>query len=186
MPRLFTVPNMIATLTLCVVSINSTVAAAHPTAILRARAPSPVVEVQLTRSGAFAHPDESLVVGMTVLDRQIIDVDGDGDSDQLAFVDVGDRVFTPLERSLVGRGAVVFFNDQGSWHGQTIASVSSRAIESGYNWAEAPALVGGRTPVLRVLYSGVHAGRFAQAEYAVRFDRNAIRPLSSHPHNSKR
>lgn len=145
-----------------------------------------MVEVQLTMSGLFSAPDDALVPGMTVLDRQVVDVDGDGDSDQLAFVDVEDRTFTAAQRARTGRGAVVFFNEQGRWRGQTIASVDATAIEAAYNWADAPAFVAGRAPVLRVLYSAAFAGRIAQAEYSVRFDRDAIRPVLSQSSHAKR
>jgi hypothetical protein len=172
-----------ASLLLCTVQ---SVAIAHPSALQRAHAQSPLVEVPLTQAGSFSTPDESLAPGLEVLDRQFVDVDGDGDIDQLAFVDLADRPMLAARRAQLGRGAVVFINDAGQWRGQTVASVGSRSVEAAYNWAAAPSLVRRGAPVLRVLYSGAHAGRFAQAEYQVRFDRNMLRAVRTHAAISKR
>ncbi len=165
---------------LCVFGLSS-VADAQPSPLSRASAPSPVVTVALTQDGTFDSPDAALAQGLSIVDRQSADLDGDGDADVLAFVDV--REGSPTTGPHAGRGAVVFFREgERSWRGRTVASVPALPFESAYNWGDVTHRRGGVATVVRLLYSAAYRGRFAHAEYRVRFDRDGMHVMQSSPH----
>lgn len=165
---------------LCVFGLSS-VADAQPSPLTRASATIPVVTVALTQDGTFDSPDSALAQGLSIVDRQSVDLDGDGDADVLAFVDV--REGSPTTGPHAGRGAVVFFREgERSWRGRTVASVPALPFESAYNWGDVTQRRGGVATVVRLLYSAAYRGRFAHAEYRVRFDRDGMHVMQSSPH----
>lgn len=165
---------------LCVFGLSS-VADAQPSPLTRASATIPVVTVALTQDGTFDSPDSALAHGLSIVDRQSVDLDGDGDADVLAFVDV--REGSPTTGPHAGRGAVVFFREgERSWRGRTVASVPALPFESAYNWGDVTQRRGGVATVVRLLYSAAYRGRFAHAEYRVRFDRDGMHVMQSSPH----
>ncbi len=162
------------------VATLSSAADAQPSPLGRATLPMPVVTVALTQDGTFDSPDAALAVGLSIVDRQNADLDGDGDQDALAFVDV--REGSPTTGAHAGRGAVVFFREgERAWRGRTVASVPAMPFESAYNWGEVMQRRGGAATVVRLLYSAAFRGRFAHAEYRVRFDRDGVHIMHSQP-----
>jgi hypothetical protein len=154
-------------------------AVAQPSPLGRAASPTPIVAVALTQQGTFAAPEAVLQAGLSIVDQQSADLDGDGDLDMLAFVDVseGSSVYGPN----AGRGAVVILCDgERAWRGRTIASVPAVPFESAYNWGEVltnGARNGTGATIVRLLYSAAYRGRFAHAEYRLRFDRDGMHIL---------
>jgi hypothetical protein len=159
---------------LCGICLPSVAAAQSPTLAL-ARASAPVIRVPLTGDGTFASPEEALAPGLSIVDQQSIDLDGDGDEDLLAFVDLDDA--TPVTTPGAGRGAVVILREPDGWRARTVASVPALPFESAYNWA-APRVESGVT-VARLLYSAADRGRFARASYRMRFDHDGAPVLSA-------
>lgn len=161
-----------ANVVLCTILVAS-VADAQTSPLGRASSPTPIVTVALTQDGTFDSPESALVSGLSIVDRQSADLDGDGDTDVLAFVDV--REGSPVLGPNAGRGAVVFFREgERSWRGRTVASVPAVPFESAYNWGEVTQRRGAGATVVRLLYSAAFRGRFAHAEYRVRFDREGM------------
>ena len=166
-----------ANVVLCTILVAS-VADAQPSPLGRASSPTPIVTVALTQDGTFDSPEAALASGLSIVDRQSADLDGDGDSDVLAFVDV--REGSPVVGPNAGRGAVVFFREgERSWRGRTVASVPAIPFERAYNWGDVTQRRGAGATVVRLLYSAAYRGRFAHAEYRVRFDREGMHLLHS-------
>ena len=115
--------------------------------------------------------------GLGIVDRQSTDLDGDGDEDVLAFVDLVDGA--PVTGRNAGRGAVVFFREGEAWRGRTVASVPAVPYESAYNWGDVTSHRRGSnaSPTIRLFYSAAYRGRFAQTEYRIRFDREGMHVL---------
>lgn len=145
-----------------------------------------MVSVALTRDGVFESPDAALSNGLSIVDRQSTDLDGDGDADVLAFVDVSESA--SAHASSAGRGAVVFFREgERAWRGRTVASVPAVPFESAYNWGDVSHhRRGSAGTVVRLLYSAAHQGRFAHAEFRLRFDREGIHVLNGSPRTAAR
>lgn len=167
----------VASAALCAFA-TTTIADAQPSPLGRASAPTPIVTVALTQDGTFDSPESALASGLSIVDRQSADLDGDGDTDVLAFVDV--REGAAVTGPNAGRGAVVFFREgERAWRGRTVASVPALPFESAYNWGEVSQRRGAGATIVRLLYSAAFRGRFAHAEYRVRFDREGMHFLHS-------
>jgi hypothetical protein len=162
---------------LCVLALPSVAAAQSASPLSRALSSTPIVSVILTQDGTFATPTEALMSGLGIVDRQSADLDGDGDEDVLAFVDLLDGASVTGRNA--GRGAVVFFREGEVWRGRTVASVPAIPYESAYNWGEVTAHRRGTnaSPTIRLFYSAAYRGRFAQTEYRIRFDREGMHVL---------
>lgn len=159
---------------------------AQSSPLWRASLTAPMVTVPLTRDGVFESPDAALSSGLSIVDRQSTDLDGDGDADVLAFVDVSET--SSAYGTNAGRGAVVFFCEgQRAWRGRTVASVPAVPFESAYNWGDVShQRRGSAGTVVRLLYSAAHQGRFAHAEFRLRFDREGIHVLNGAPRTAAR
>jgi hypothetical protein len=163
---------------LCVTGLPS-VAVAQSSALALARSTAPVVRVALTEDGTFASPEQALYPGLSIVDQQAADLDGDGDEDLLAFVDLDDDA--SVTDPGAGRGAVAFFREPDGWRARTVASVPALPFESAYNWG--PLRVERGAPTARLLYSAADRGRFARASYRIRFDRDGAPVLCDAPPN---
>lgn len=133
--------------------------------------PAPLrTPVALGRPGVHPTLRAGLRLGLDVVDTMRVDVDGDGDPDQLALVDVAESDEGPKPDD--GRGVVVAFREEGGWRIETVASLPRFPVEAGYNWGPVEARRD-RRPVLHVRYSAASAGRFERRDTAVRFDPTA-------------
>ena len=108
------------------------------------------VAVRLTRRGVQRTPERTLLRGLEIVDRQQVDVDGDGDMDSLLMVDLA-----PDEepKDDLGRGVVVVLRERHGYRAQTVASVPLYPMEAGYNWGPVESLRTGAAPLLHVMYS---------------------------------
>lgn len=153
----------------------SSTASAQVSPLSRASAPTPLIALPLTQEGTFSSPDATLVSGLSIVDRQSVDLDGDGDADVLAFVDVGEGASNAMTNA--GRGAVVIYRDgDRAWRARTVASVPAMPFESAYNWGDVSS-AGASGATVKLLYSAAHRGRFAHCEYRLRFDREGMHVL---------
>jgi hypothetical protein len=167
--------NLRATL-LASALVSLPVAAQAQTAPERATPTSLPTAVTLTRGGVHADMAGALADGLEVIDTQRVDVDGDGDQDVLAFIDIAESA--DEDKPDLGRGVAVFFHERHGWRGETIASVGRFPVESGFNWGEVEQLRAGATPLLHVLFSEARpGGETSQADTVVRFDGGALRPV---------
>ncbi|MDP3275564.1 MAG: hypothetical protein Q8Q09_10245 [Deltaproteobacteria bacterium] len=153
------------------------VALAQSPALARARAATPEVAVVLTREGVFATPSECVRAGQELVDAQRVDVDGDGDLDMVALVELSEGA----DVTRAGRGAVVLFAEPQGWRALTVASVAAMPFENGYNWGPVVRGRQGASAALELLYSAADAGRFAEASYWVRPDGATLRVTRKEP-----
>lgn len=116
--------------------------------------------VELTRPGTRATVEALLAEDLAVVDRQDIDVDGDGDLDALLTVDVAEGVTEPKPDA--GRGLVLAERTAQGWRGRTVASVRMFPREAGFAWGGVEAVRVGERPLLRVEYSAAGNGRGEQ------------------------
>jgi hypothetical protein len=129
--------------------------------------------VALTRAGVHAVPSEVVADGLEIVDSTRADVDGDGDEDVLAFIDLG--ADADMDKPDLGRGVAVIFHEARGWRGETVASVGRFPTEAGFNWGELERLRAGATPLLHVLFSQAQpGGEPRQMDTVVRFDHGAL------------
>jgi hypothetical protein len=138
--------------------------------------PTLLQAVALTRAGVHAAPSEVVGDGLEIVDSVRVDVDGDGDEDVLAFINLA--ADADVDKPDLGRGVAVIFRDQAGWRGETVASVARFPTEAGFNWGEVEGLRAGEVPLLHVLYSEAQPGGEArQMDTVVRFDHGALREV---------